>query len=54
MIIEPILYICQFFPCLITVSFSKAYRKQIGTWPKVFGRNYSKSIKTIKEQGEIF
>ena len=41
----------QFFPCLITVSFTG---KQIGTWPKVFVEIIQKSIKTIKEQGEIF
>ena len=42
MIIEPIL--------LIWNSFRVANRNLA----KVFGRNYSKSIKTIKEQGEIF
>ena len=41
MIIEPILLICNSFHVL-------------ETWPKVLVEIIQKSIKTIKEQGEIF
>ena len=49
MIIEPILYYLIHMPIL-----SMFTGKQIGTWPKVFVEIIQKSIKTIKEQGEIF